>query len=190
MHGFSAVATKDVSERADIGTGTLFRYVASKNDLLLMVYNTRLREAICKGTERAASTNTITDNIFQRVLPLIDLSHTSIENSLAYQRELLFGSANGMHRQEGLSLIIDLEAKISDQLLQRTAQQGLELSPASAHLASSSIFAATHLIISRSSTGAFPTNNPKKDLFEQIQQIVSGYFYILKTSASTLEKEK
>ncbi|MGP3708967.1 helix-turn-helix domain-containing protein [Gordonia paraffinivorans] len=37
--GFSAVTTQEVSARAGVAAGTLFRYAATKSELLLMVYN-------------------------------------------------------------------------------------------------------------------------------------------------------
>ena len=34
--GFDRVTTQEISERADVATGTLFRYAASKSELLLL----------------------------------------------------------------------------------------------------------------------------------------------------------
>ncbi len=42
--GFDAVTTAEIAEAADVGAGTLFRYAATKGELLLMVLNERLRE--------------------------------------------------------------------------------------------------------------------------------------------------
>mgnify|MGYP002682431636 CR=1 FL=1 len=52
--GFAQVTTKAASERADIAAGTLFRYAATKADLLLMVYNERFRDALVAGRSAAA----------------------------------------------------------------------------------------------------------------------------------------
>ena len=35
--GFAAVTTQEVSDRADVAAGTLFRYAATKSELLLMI---------------------------------------------------------------------------------------------------------------------------------------------------------
>ncbi len=51
--GYHAVTTQEVSERADIAVGTLFRYAATKNELLLLIYNEKLRHALERGAERA-----------------------------------------------------------------------------------------------------------------------------------------
>lgn len=47
--GFAAVATQEISDRADVAAGTLFRYAASKSELLLMVYNEEFRAALEDG---------------------------------------------------------------------------------------------------------------------------------------------
>ena len=44
-HGYAGVTTQAISERADVGAGTLFRYASSKDELLLMVLNQALRAA-------------------------------------------------------------------------------------------------------------------------------------------------
>ena len=47
--GYAGVTTQAVSDRADVAAGTLFRYAATKADLLLMVYNLEFAEAIAAG---------------------------------------------------------------------------------------------------------------------------------------------
>src|SRR6185503_10345371 len=44
--GFDATTTKDVAERADIATGTLFLYASDKKDLLFLVMHDRLERAV------------------------------------------------------------------------------------------------------------------------------------------------
>jgi AcrR family transcriptional regulator len=46
--GFEATTTKEVAERADIATGTLFLYAKDKNDLLLWVYSQKIARTIEK----------------------------------------------------------------------------------------------------------------------------------------------
>ena len=41
--GYSSVTTQEVAERAEVSTGTLFRYARSKGELLCMVANEDLR---------------------------------------------------------------------------------------------------------------------------------------------------
>jgi len=177
QRGFAAVTTQEISERADIAAGTLFRYAATKNELLLLVYNEKLREALGRGAELAGRQDDLTEALVSLVRPMLELaSAEGPENGRAYQRELLFGPPGERYREEGLELIADLESALSERLIGHASRQGRRLASNSARLAGSSIFAVTHLIISRSSTGAHAQHDPMDDLRQQIGQIVDGVF--------------
>lgn len=181
--GYHAVTTQEVSERADIAVGTLFRYAATKNELLLLIYNEKLRHALERGAERARHSDDLVDAIMKLILPMVELaSDTSRENGRAYQRELLFGAPGEPHRQEGLALIAGLQESICARLTGQAIREGLPADADAARLAGSSIFAVTHLVISRASTGAHPEHDPMEDLRAQVRQIVHGYFAALSTS--------
>lgn len=53
--GFEATTTKEVSERADIATGTLFLYAKDKTDLLLWVYSQKIGGTIAKIAQAKAA---------------------------------------------------------------------------------------------------------------------------------------
>src|ERR1035437_7110529 len=53
--GYDAVGTLEIAERADVAAGTVFRYASSKAELLLMVYNRELRDAIDVGARAAVA---------------------------------------------------------------------------------------------------------------------------------------
>ena len=48
-HGVDEVTTQQIADKADIGTGTLFLYVKSKGELLLLVQNSGYADALAKG---------------------------------------------------------------------------------------------------------------------------------------------
>jgi AcrR family transcriptional regulator len=170
--GFDAVTTQSISDRADVAAGTLFRYAASKSELLIMVYNAKLRDAIDRGRSAAAGMTSAADAVTALVEPAVISAARFPENSAVYQRELLFGSPGERYRQEGLSLIADLEADIAARL---TAEPGGVTRDAdAARLAASSILAVQHLTIARLYTGAHSGHNPTADLRGQINQIVAG----------------
>lgn len=172
--GFAAVTTQAISDRADVAAGTLFRYAASKDELLLMVYNQRLRAALKQGERVAADLTAPVAAVLAMVLPILKLGHQYPENLAVYQRQLMFGQPGEKYRVEGLALINELETCVAEKLLQFAAARGQVLAPAAARLASISIFAATHLAVSRVSTGAHPGYDAEDDLRGQIQQIVDG----------------
>jgi len=104
--GFDAVTTAEIAEAADVGAGTLFRYAATKGELLLMVLNKRLRE------QRPLPPGTPVDDAVCLVIePLLDVALTHPENFAAYQREVMFGPV-GAYRSEALAGIVELERRV------------------------------------------------------------------------------
>lgn len=104
--GFDCVTTAEIAAAADVGAGTLFRYAASKGELLLMVLNDRLREQPPIPTGLG-----IEDSVCLAIDPLLDVAIGHPQNFAAYQREVMFGPV-GDHRTEALAGIIDLERRV------------------------------------------------------------------------------
>lgn len=175
--GFVSVTTQQISDRADIAAGTLFRYASSKAELLLMVYNEDFRQAL-DSAERAARVQTDpVRGILALVRPIAVAAGRNSENTVAYQRELLFGAPE-RYREEGLALVARMEAMIAARLAADAQLHGLD-SPQraeQARLAGRSVFAVMHLALARPSTGAHPEHDPIDDLRAQIAQIVTGFF--------------
>ncbi|MDT0178646.1 TetR family transcriptional regulator [Microbacterium sp. ARD31] len=168
--GFSAVTTQEVSAAAGVAAGTLFRYAATKSELLLMVYNEALRSSIADGAARAALMADPADAVFTRLRPLVAAAAREPENSAAYQRELLFGPHEAKFRAEGMALILALEASLSD-TLRRAAPT---LSDGEARVAGSALFAVTHLAIARMTASGIPEADAIDDLRRQVTHIVTG----------------
>lgn len=89
--GYSAVTTQQISETADVGTGTLFRYFPSKADLLVAVMNHLLELGVEQGLAAARAGAPVVDAILATVAPLVQAAITQPENTSIYQREALFG---------------------------------------------------------------------------------------------------
>lgn len=112
--GYSAVTTQEIADRADVAGGTLFRYAASKAELLLMVYNAEYRKQIELGEEREAKSTGTEDRVLELVSPpLLIASRRNDENTGIYQREVLFGEPSECFRAEGLELSQRLQTRIA-----------------------------------------------------------------------------
>ncbi|MGW2660473.1 TetR/AcrR family transcriptional regulator [Nocardia tengchongensis] len=174
--GFDRVTTQQISDRADIAAGTLFRYAATKGELLLMVYNEELRTALEDGAgEARAQTDTVTA-VSGMLGPLLRAAAQRAENTIVYQRELLFGSPTDKYRSEGLALVARLEAMIAERLIADAGESGSARVEEQARLAGRSIFAVLHLALARPATGAHPGHDAIGDLRAQIAQIIAGFF--------------
>ncbi len=174
--GFEGVSTGQVSERADVAIGTVFRYASSKGELLLMVLNDELRTALETGAERGAAESETAEAVTQMVLPIIEYAHRHPANGLAYQRELLFGSSDDMYRAEGLDLILRLQDRIARRMIDDARKRGLRPDPQLAALAANMIFGVTHLAIARPSTRTHTDHDPIEDIRAQAGVAVEGFF--------------
>ncbi|GAB0108425.1 hypothetical protein JMUB6875_74410 [Nocardia sp. JMUB6875] len=184
-HGFDGTTTQQISDRADIAAGTLFRYAASKGELLLMVYNEKFRAALEDGAAVARGRTNTTDAVFGMAEALLRGADPRSDNTIAYQRELLFGSPTDKYRSEGLALVERLESMIAERLVAdarrdgRAAESSDEIASRrweeQAALAGRSIFAVLHLAFAQPATGAHSGHDAPADLRAQIAQIIAGF---------------
>lgn len=176
-HGYEAVTTQQISDRADIAAGTLFRYATSKGDLLLMVYNQQFRTAIDAGKTAASFCDDPADAVFAMAAPIVHAAGRDPENTVLYQRELLFGPPSVGHRAEGLALVSELERSLAERLSAAITNPDVNRSEVkvAAMRAARSIFAVVHLLVAQPATGAHQGTNPIRELKEQVTQIATGF---------------
>jgi AcrR family transcriptional regulator len=150
--GYSAVTTQQIADRADVGTGTLFRYASSKAELLMMVMNEQMRLDTRAGIAAAASGTSPTEAIMALLAPQIHLPLAFPENTAVYQREILFGTEQGQYRTEALARISELEDAIGDILgrftLTHRVRAGVDL-----HGAERTTFSTLHMELLRVTLG-------------------------------------
>lgn len=180
--GFAAVTTQQISDRADVAAGTLFRYASTKGELLLMVYNERYRAVIEQGATRAAATSGA-DAVMAFVSPVIRWAEQHPENSTAYQRELMFGPAGERFRDEGLTLVGEFEDRISGIL---RAEHPAREQDASA--AARTIFSVVHIAIARLAFHPH-TAEDAAQLRQQIDQIITGFRAATRTEPQGKERQ-
>lgn len=108
--GYSKVTTNAIAQAADVGNGTLFRYVRSKADLLVAVMNDLVLEGIHDGLADATEHGDPVNAILTVLRPLSRKSLTFPENIIEYEKEALFG--NKSHKTEVTTRIADVEKTI------------------------------------------------------------------------------
>ena len=187
--GFDAVGTQEIAERADVAVGTVFRYVSSKAELLLMVYNRELRDAIDTGVRAAAAVADPVESVDALVQAVLASSARNPANVIAYQRELLFGSATDEHRTAGLALVGELEDAIASRLATAARSAGVDGAPVlrDGHRAARTVFAALSLLLAGPSTGAHSGVDPIEELRGQVTQVVRGFLVTLPSIIETHE---
>jgi AcrR family transcriptional regulator len=154
--GFEGVTTQEISERADVAAGTLFRYAASKSELFLMVHNEELRAAIEVGAIAAAGQTDPEKAVLALVEPVLARARDN-RAAAVYQRELLFGPPTERYRAEGLALVGELERRIAERLGGGVA----------ADRAARTVFAILNLLLVQA--------DPVEELRAQVAQVVRGF---------------
>jgi AcrR family transcriptional regulator len=116
--GVGHVTTQEVSDRADVAIGTLFRYAATKAELLIMVQNEKFRAAIDEGLAASESLSgsdaSAQDAVMALLSPVIECVREQPENGRQYLHELVFGDPTEQHRSAGLAEAWRFEAAIAD----------------------------------------------------------------------------
>lgn len=110
--GFGATTTGQVAADADVAEGTVFRYAATKTELLLMVLNEQLEPLLRAGSRQAHEQTSPEEAILTVFAPILDLFDHQEENAALFMREVLFGD-DGPHRRASLALIDELVAEIA-----------------------------------------------------------------------------
>jgi AcrR family transcriptional regulator len=175
--GFDGVSTQQIADRADVAAGTVFRYASSKNELVIMVYNQEMRAAVDHGERASAGAVDGVEAIVALVRPVLVTSLRSPFMMVAYQRELLFGPATGVHRAAGLALVAELERAIAARLIESARAAGIDdgVLAQEAQWAARTVFATLALLLAEPSTGAHPDADPIDELRGRAAQIVRGF---------------
>ena len=91
--GVSGVTTQQIAGRADVAIGTLYRYAATKAELLIMVLNEKFAAAIDDGlaAANAAAGRGALEAVVALVRPVVACVREQAENGRMDLHELVFG---------------------------------------------------------------------------------------------------
>ena len=117
--GVSEVTTAQIADAADIGTGTLFLYVKTKSDLLLLVQNASYAAALRQGQAAAAGAGAGDEvsAVMAILRPVIVCNRSQVENGRSYLREMVFGDSQEPPRREAVRLAAATEDAITGVLV-------------------------------------------------------------------------
>lgn len=199
-HGYAAVTTQQIAERADVATGTLFRYATSKAELLLMVHNEYYRRALDAAEQALPPSDDVSDRVAALLTPIVESGRQSDENTAAYQQAVMFGGPSDRYRGEALELIARLQRRLAATLSEAwtaawagrhplaTATSGGADEPLAtpdagpnagpnAEPAARAIFAALQLETAHATLTALPLEQQLDDILNQVDVITRGYLH-------------
>ncbi|MBN9392488.1 MAG: TetR/AcrR family transcriptional regulator [Chloroflexi bacterium] len=125
--GFEATTTREIAERAGIGTGTLFLYARDKQDLLIMVYLESIEKIIEESFANLPPQKPLLDRlvaIFSHFLRFYALDQ---ETARLYIQALTFQKGLEGQRLEAARQIARFQQKLTT-YLEQARQQG-EIGP-------------------------------------------------------------
>lgn len=161
--GYDAATTSEIAERADISHATLFRYAATKSELLLMVGNEWFRSALDEGVRRSSAPGTAHDRVRALISPLVDGTH-AFATIAAYQRHAVACSTDDAHAAAARTLVEELIAHIAGILRDGAADSDDD---PTAVAAARAVYAVLHLAILEAdldATDLLPLLTPQLDI--------------------------
>lgn len=111
--GFSETTTQEIAERADIGTGTLFLYAKSKEDLLIMVFKDEMIETSQTAFRKVSADAPLVDQLMQVFGAMVAYHNRDLPLSRALIREITI-LANPDRREDVRSLMRIIYCGIGD----------------------------------------------------------------------------
>jgi AcrR family transcriptional regulator len=139
--GVDEVTTQQIADKADVGTGTVFLYVKTKGELLLLVQNTHYIEALERGRTAAENIPDVLEAVMTIIRPIVGCNRTQIDNGRTYLREMVFGNPEEPHHRDALAIVERTEEAIAA-VLRRDEQIGEVYAATLAHIVSAIMFLA------------------------------------------------
>jgi AcrR family transcriptional regulator len=137
--GFAETTTQQIAEAADIGTGTLFLYASSKEDILVMVFKDEMLETARTAFESASSKGSLLDRLMHVFGLMIRYHERDVVLSRILLKELVFRTTSD--RREDISeLMRGIYHGIAD-LLENASKPGRFKTRSDAFLAAEVVFA-------------------------------------------------
>lgn len=96
--GFAETTTQEIAERADIGTGTLFLYAKTKEDLLIMVFKDEMIETSRTAFRKVSPATPLVDQLMQVFGAMVAYHNRDVPLARALIREITILS--GPERRE------------------------------------------------------------------------------------------
>ena len=141
--GFAETTTQQIAEAADIGTGTLFLYAKSKEDILVMVFKDEMLETARAAFESVSSKGSLLDRLMHVFGQMIRYHERDVKLSRILLKELVFQTTSD--RREDISeLMRGIYHGIAD-LLESASKPGRFKSRSDAFLAAEVVFAVYYM---------------------------------------------
>ena len=124
--GIHEVTTQEISQRANVATGTLFLYAKTKGELLLLAQNSNYQQAHIDGLKSSANEPDFLKATLNLLTPIIECNREHVENGRTYLQEVVFGIGQDIHRETALALMQGTESEVQNILMRTLGQTEAE----------------------------------------------------------------
>ena len=118
--GYEQATTREVAERAGVATGTVFRYAKDKADLLFLVFEQRLSDAVEAGFASLPETGLV-EQVIHVFTPVFEMYDERPDLGRHFVKELQGAEGPNAQRVHGLTLAF--LARVAG-LVERASQRG------------------------------------------------------------------
>lgn len=117
--GFAETTTLQIAEAADIGTGTLFLYARSKEDLLVLVFKDEMMEVALDSFQKLPASVSLVDQSLAIFARMIDYHARDLELTRLLMREIIIPAGDRRSAMDDLTEVIFANfARLVDQARQ------------------------------------------------------------------------
>ena len=141
--GFAETTTQQIAEAADIGTGTLFLYVRSKEDLLVLVFRDEMLETARQAFASVDRRASVLDQLMHVFSTMLDYHEQDLAIASTLLREVAIPNAAG-HSADITELLSVIYSGLAD-LVATAAKAGQFRQDASPLLVGENLFANYYL---------------------------------------------
>ncbi len=144
--GFEATTTAEISAAAGVGTGTLYLYIDSKEDLLVDVFLDSMRGIWADACQQAAGSVTLADELIE-VFSFVTRYHLGEPLlSRAIFKEMVFSTGTVRHRAR--TIYVELHDRLI-QILERAQADGRLVTGVDLDVLADNIYSAWHFAMQR-----------------------------------------
>lgn len=169
--GFEKTTTQQIADAADIGTGTLFLYTESKEDLLIMVFEGDMREQAAQAFSRVSESALPIDQICAVFGDMMDYHARDMKISEVLIRNMVMAPA-AEHRSKIHEELMDTIFAGLGEIVMGAKKDGMFPKQLDAAVAARTMFSCYYLGLVRWLTGQMAREDFEARLLKQCEQII------------------
>ncbi|MFC5281228.1 TetR/AcrR family transcriptional regulator [Arcanobacterium canis] len=170
--GFDAVTTSELARVAGVSTGTLFRQIGCKADLLIELFLVSLKDRKLPDGEILTMDDAVAQ-VIAVVDPFVAISASRPDNAIALQREVIGGSSPRV--RDFISYVQSFEASIGSALSRARKAGVLNISADEVAPLAHAIYGSLYMDFLQVSTGRVKMERLRDTMVDSVRFLLARY---------------